>query len=237
MVNGQWMLKAHDWKHHGLAFTKSPARREYILCNGKNLLSVSQISDKGTKLEFLSKIYTINNLVIDEVVLVAKRYKNIYVADFESLQSGDLSCLKAVDDDAEMWHRRLGHASFTLLNKLVQKDLVRGLPKSKFVEHKVCDSCARGKYVKSSFKPKKDVNTLKPLVLLYMDLCGPMRVQSRGGKRYIFVIVDDYSRSTWTLFLRKKDETFEVFCSLCEENSSENGIKSSMHLIRSWNRI
>ncbi|XP_070022935.1 uncharacterized protein [Nicotiana sylvestris] len=139
------------------------------------------------------------------------RYKNIYVADFESLQSGDLSCLKVVDDEAELWHRRLGHTSFSLLNKLIQKDMVRGLPMSKFKEHKVCDACAIGKYVKSSFKSKKDVSTSKPLDLLHMDLCGPMRVQNRGGKGYIFVIVDDYSRFIWTLFLRTKDETFKVF--------------------------
>ncbi|GJT56232.1 integrase, catalytic region, zinc finger, CCHC-type containing protein [Tanacetum coccineum] len=40
-----------------------------------------------------------------------------------------------------------------------------------------------------------------------MDLCGPMRVQSINGKKYILVIVDDYSRFTWVKFLRSKDET------------------------------
>ena len=44
-----------------------------------------------------------------------------------------------------------------------------------------------------------------------MDLCGPMRIMSRGGKRYVLVIVDDYSHFTWTLFLVSKDETFEKF--------------------------
>ncbi|XP_070015298.1 uncharacterized protein [Nicotiana sylvestris] len=67
-----------------------------------SLLSVSQICDKGNKVEFLSKICTVTNLVTGEVVLVAKRYKNIYVADFESIQSSDLSCLKVVDDDVEL---------------------------------------------------------------------------------------------------------------------------------------
>nr|GEZ37144.1 hypothetical protein [Tanacetum cinerariifolium] len=43
-----------------------------------------------------------------------------------------------------------------------------------------------------------------------MDLCGPMRVASINGKKYILVIVDDYSRYTWTLFLRSKDETPEL---------------------------
>ncbi|XP_070029457.1 uncharacterized protein [Nicotiana sylvestris] len=86
-------------------------------------------------------------------------------------KNGDLSCLSAVDDDVELWNRRLGHASFTLLNKLVRKDLVHGLPKSSFKDHKVCDACVKGKKVRSSFKPKKEVSTARPFDLLYMDLC------------------------------------------------------------------
>nr|XP_016478136.1 PREDICTED: uncharacterized protein LOC107799530 [Nicotiana tabacum] len=126
-------------------------------------------------------------------------------------ENGNLNCLSAIDDAVELWHRRLGHASFTFLNKLVRKDLFRGLPKSSFKDHKVCDTCVKGKQVRSSFKPKKEVSTSRSLDILHMDLCGPMGVASRGGKKYIFVIVDDYSRFTWTLFLRTKGEIFEVF--------------------------
>ncbi|GKF80096.1 putative ribonuclease H-like domain-containing protein [Tanacetum coccineum] len=43
-----------------------------------------------------------------------------------------------------------------------------------------------------------------------MDLCGPMRIKSINGKKYILVIIDDYSRYTWTFFLRTKDETPEL---------------------------
>ncbi|GKC46718.1 copia protein [Tanacetum coccineum] len=43
-----------------------------------------------------------------------------------------------------------------------------------------------------------------------MDLCGPIRVESINGKKYILVIVDDYSRYTWVYFLRTKDETLEM---------------------------
>ncbi|GJU53005.1 putative ribonuclease H-like domain-containing protein [Tanacetum coccineum] len=39
-----------------------------------------------------------------------------------------------------------------------------------------------------------------------MDLCGPMRVASVNGKKYIIVIIDDYSRFTWVKCLRSKDE-------------------------------
>ncbi|XP_070017440.1 intracellular protein transport protein USO1-like [Nicotiana sylvestris] len=116
----------------GKSLTHSIENVYYVNGLKYSLLSVSQICDKENKVEFLSKICTVTNLVTGEVVLEVKRYKNIYVADFESIQSGDLSCLKVVDDDAELWHRRLGHASFSLLNKLIQKDLVRGLSMSKF---------------------------------------------------------------------------------------------------------
>ncbi|GJU70700.1 retrovirus-related pol polyprotein from transposon TNT 1-94 [Tanacetum coccineum] len=50
---------------------------------------------------------------------------------------------------------------------------------------------------------------MEVLHTLHMDMCGPMRVQSINGKKYILVIVDDYSRFTWVKFLRSKDETPE----------------------------
>nr|GEV73489.1 Gag-Pol polyprotein [Tanacetum cinerariifolium] len=62
----------------------------------------------------------------------------------------------------------------------------------------------------SSFKTKTIPSSKGRLNFLHMDLCGPMRVASINRKKYILVIVDDYSRYTWTLFLRSKDETPEV---------------------------
>ncbi|GJW99021.1 retrovirus-related pol polyprotein from transposon TNT 1-94 [Tanacetum coccineum] len=47
-----------------------------------------------------------------------------------------------------------------------------------------------------------------------MDLCGPMRVESINGKKYILVIVDDFSRFTWVKFLRSKDEALEFIINL-----------------------
>ncbi|GKE80549.1 putative ribonuclease H-like domain-containing protein [Tanacetum coccineum] len=63
-----------------------------------------------------------------------------------------------------------------------------------------------GKSKKKPHKPKsKDTNQEK-LYLLHIDLCRPMRVTSINGKKYIIIIVDDYSRFTWVKFLRSKDE-------------------------------
>jgi hypothetical protein len=61
------------------------------------------------------------------------------------------------------------------------------------------------------------VNTMmieQPGQLLHMDTLGPSRVRSMGGKWYVLVIVDDYSRYSWVFFLESKDEVFEQFQSL-----------------------
>ncbi|GJW31118.1 retrovirus-related pol polyprotein from transposon TNT 1-94 [Tanacetum coccineum] len=81
---------------------------------------------------------------------------------------------------------------------------------------------------RSLFKSKTVPCSKGRLNLLHMDLCGPMRVASINGKRYILVIVDDYSRYTWTLFLCSKDETPEVlkdFLMMIQRNlQAPNGV-------------
>ncbi|GKF15700.1 retrovirus-related pol polyprotein from transposon TNT 1-94, partial [Tanacetum coccineum] len=85
-----------------------------------------------------------------------------------------------------------------------RQGLVRGLPKLKFEKDHLCSACAMGKSKKKPHKPKsEDTNQEK---LLHMDLCVPMHVASVNGKKYILVIVDDYSRFTWVKCLRSKDE-------------------------------
>ena len=93
-----------------------------------------------------------------------------------------------------LWHRKLGLASFSILNRLVKFDLVDGLPKIKFTQHEICDACARDKQSRSTLKPKHVVSTSKPFDLVHMDLFGPTRTLSLNGKRFGLVIVDDYSR-------------------------------------------
>nr|GEX66603.1 ribonuclease H-like domain-containing protein [Tanacetum cinerariifolium] len=70
-------------------------------------------------------------------------------------------------------------------------------------------ACQLGKRKKHTHKSKAENTNLEVLHTFHMDLCGPMRVQTINGKKYILVIVDDYSRFTWVKFLRSKDETLE----------------------------
>nr|GEV98833.1 retrovirus-related Pol polyprotein from transposon TNT 1-94 [Tanacetum cinerariifolium] len=132
-----------------------------------------------------------------------------------------------------LWHRHLSHLNFGAINHLARQGLVRGLPKLKFEKDHLCSACAMGKSKKKSHKPKfKDTNQEK-LYLLHMDLCGPMRVESVNGKKYILVIVDDYSRFTWVKCLRSKDETPDFIIKFLK--MIQVRLKVTVHRIRTDN--
>nr|GEX01736.1 retrovirus-related Pol polyprotein from transposon TNT 1-94 [Tanacetum cinerariifolium] len=108
-----------------------------------------------------------------------------------------------------LWHQRLSHLNFDTINDLVKNDLVSGLPKFKYHKEHHCPSCEQGKSKRASHPPKPVSNSRQRLHLLHMDLCGQVRIASINGKRYVLVIVDDYSHYTWVHFLRSKDEAPE----------------------------
>ena len=157
-----------------------------------NLLSVSQLCDKGHKVVFDKDKCVVQDEESGKCILTAPRPDNVYIVHTNHVVGESLKCLKALKDDSKLWHRKLGHVSFHTLNKLVSKDLVRGLPPIKFKEEELCKACTQGKQTRSSFKPKKVVSTTRPIELLHMDLCGPVRVRSPKGKQYILVIVDEF---------------------------------------------
>nr|GEU43082.1 Gag-Pol polyprotein [Tanacetum cinerariifolium] len=92
---------------------------------------------------------------------------------------------------------------------MLRQRLRRSFPDSNLKKDHLRSACQLGKSKKYAHK-SKTVNTIKEVLhTLHMDLCGPMRVQSINGKKYILVIIDDYSKFTWVKFLRTKDETLE----------------------------
>nr|GEV49442.1 hypothetical protein [Tanacetum cinerariifolium] len=100
-----------------------------------------------------------------------------------------------------LWHQRLSHLNFATINNLVKNNLVQGRPKIKFKKDHLCSAYEQGKIHRKHHKSKTAFALNKPLYLLHMDLCGPMRVESINGKRYVLVVVDDYSWHTWVFFL------------------------------------
>ncbi|GJR11467.1 retrovirus-related pol polyprotein from transposon TNT 1-94 [Tanacetum coccineum] len=119
-------------------------------------------------------------------LLIGNGGSNLYTISLQETSSPTpiSFMVKASPTAAWLWHRRLSHLNFDTINLISKKDIINGLPQFKYVKDQLCSSCE-------------------------LDLCGPMRIESINGNKYILVIVDDYSRYTWTHFLRSKDETPE----------------------------
>nr|GFB83228.1 retrotransposon protein, putative, Ty1-copia subclass [Tanacetum cinerariifolium] len=117
---------------------------------------------------------------------------------------------RATSTKSWLWHQRLSYLNFDTINDLAKNDLVTSLPKFKYHKEHLYPSCEQGKSKRASHPPKPVPNSRQRLHLLHMDLCGPMRIASIKGNRYVLVTVDNYPRYTWVQFLRSKDEALEV---------------------------
>nr|GEW08887.1 hypothetical protein [Tanacetum cinerariifolium] len=136
--------------------------------------------------------YHIGNVMISRVYHMEGLGHNLFsVGKFYD------SNLEASKTKSWLWHRCLSHLNFGTISYFARHGLVRGPPMLKFEKDCLCSACAMGKSKKKPHKPKSVDTNQKKLYLLHMDLCGPMRVTSVNGKKYILVIVDDYSRFTW----------------------------------------
>ncbi|GJZ17062.1 retrovirus-related pol polyprotein from transposon TNT 1-94 [Tanacetum coccineum] len=152
----------------------------YVEGIGHNLFSVGQFCSADLEVVFQKNTCLIHNLEGVDL-LSGFRNTNLYIISLDEMLKTSPVCLLSKASKTKSW---LWHCRLSHLN----------FEKSK----------------KSSNQPKSEDTNQEKLYLLHMDLCGPMRVASIKGKRYILVIVDDYSSFTWVRFLRTKDEALEA---------------------------
>nr|GEY96986.1 integrase, catalytic region, zinc finger, CCHC-type, peptidase aspartic, catalytic [Tanacetum cinerariifolium] len=156
----------------------------YVEGLGHNLFNVGQFCDKGLEVAFRkSTCFVRNENYVD--LIIGDRSSNLYTIALNEVASNSLTCLLASSLQSWLWHQRLSHLNFTTINNLVKNNLVQGLPKMKFEKDHLCSACEQGKIHRKHHKSKTAFASKKPLYLLHMDLCGPMRVESINGKRYV----------------------------------------------------
>nr|GEV02677.1 ribonuclease H-like domain-containing protein [Tanacetum cinerariifolium] len=167
--------------------------------------------------------------------LQGSRTTNLYSISLNDMLSASPVCLltKASSTKSWLWHRRLNHLNFGTLNELARNDLVRGLPLLKYDKDHLCPSYQLEKSKKASHPLKTENSNKEILNLLHMDLCRPMRTKSINKKRYVLVIVDDYTRFGWVRFLRTQDETPTVFEKFLK--NSQLALKATVYTIRTDN--
>ena len=184
-----------------------------------NLLSVSQIVKKGNSVYFDSKgcqIFTNDKQLIATASHVGDMFK-LNRPSVDVSMVGNVNVKKSKAEDSNLWHRRMGHLNFESLLKL--RDCVPGFDLKKTSKE-------------MSFKDK-GTRATEVLEIIHGDLCGPIDVVSRGGARYIMVLVDDFSRKVFVYFLKAKSEAFEKFVEF--KNLTERQLNKKMKILRTDN--
>nr|GEY89782.1 ribonuclease H-like domain, reverse transcriptase, RNA-dependent DNA polymerase [Tanacetum cinerariifolium] len=98
------------------------------------------------------------------------------------------------------------------------------------VSGKVCNVCLIGKHSRAPFPKKAKARSTSPLDLVYGDLCGPITPPTPSRKKYIFLLVDDYSRYMWVYLLTRKDQACDTFKEY--KNSIENELRTTLKMLR-----
>jgi hypothetical protein len=202
-----------------------PKLNDVLLVKGltANLISISQLCDQGLKVNFTKSECLITNDKNTVIMKGARSKDNCYLWIPQETAHSSITNLLSKEDEVRLWHQKLGHLHLKGMKRIIAEDAIRGIPKLSIEEGSICGECQVGKQTKMSHPRLEHQTTTKVLELLHMDLMGPMQVESLGGKRYAFVVVDDFSRYTWINFIREKSDTFEVFKELCLKMQREKG--------------
>ena len=181
----------------------------YVPSMKKNLISVGSIADSGRIVVFTaSHCYVYDKYHPNQVIVngIWDPLNGLY-----RLHDGIHANSVEMIDTAKLWHRRLGHLSYTGMKVLSSSDKVQGLPNLDCTQ-KVCECCLAGRQHRERFPRKSETRASKQGEKVHTDIIGPMPHMSLGGSRYALVFTDDFSRKSWIYFLRQKGETFDKFC-------------------------
>ena len=196
-----------------------------------NLLSLGRLAERGTKTELTAAgcaLIAPNGTVVAHTIrgadklyrLTARAHRHTAV-DIAVAAVADVAAATTVAGNSVDWHARFGHADIRAILRLFQSGMTVTANRAKAIAaikasaaataH--CEACLRGKQPREALTGSADGATRgeRPLALVHIDLCGPFRTTSRGGARYLCVIVDDYTRYVWARAISTKDAAFDAF--------------------------
>ncbi|CAI7728504.1 unnamed protein product [Closterium sp. NIES-53] len=169
-----------------------------------NLLSVTQLAKKGVKVTIDDAKMNLfwQGKQFAQGVLNGELYQlktHPRVAS-SNVAQGSKATLK-------VWHNRLAHANYESVKELANKGLAKGFDVAAGDDEKgVCVACVEGKMARKPFGSRTSPLAKDPLALVHMDVCGPMRHTSKGGARFLLVMLDDATRMCWTRLLKAKGD-------------------------------
>ena len=128
-----------------------------------------------------------------------------YMDDFNSSQAHHMHHASIKEKQIGLWHRRLGHPSFSYM-KYLFPDLFSKLLDSGFK----CDTCILAKSHRVSYSTSLNKSDI-PFSLIHSDVWGPSPITTSSGIRWFVTFINDCTRMTWLYLLKHKDYVFSVF--------------------------
>ena len=193
------------------------------------LISVSSVTrDSNVLVHFYSQLCWItdklSSVTLARGTLVSA--KNLYALTIHKLRTEHVYSL-AYSPDLSTWHKRLGHANFQAIAAMARKGTIAGMPSSFPNQPPKCDSCILGKQTKTPVPKVREAGrrATKKLEKVWVDLTGPMAVQSRTGNNYMMNIVDDYTNHPWSIPLKNKGEAYRYLKAWETARETETGLK------------
>lgn len=197
----------------------------------KNLLSIAQLTSSGYYVLFGPKdvkVYKDQVEIMEKPIMKGQRSKSVYVMSAETAYIDKTR----KNETADLWHMRLSHVSYSKLDMMMKKSMVRGLPQLEVRTETVCAGCQYGKAHQLPYEESKFKAT-EALQLVHSDVFGPVKQASNSGKKYMVTFIDTFSRYTWVYFMKEKSETFSKFKEFKEVAEAET--KKSIGCLRTDN--
>ena len=196
----------------------------------KNLKSGSLLSKKGFKLVFVSDnfILTKNGMYVGKGYMSNGLFKMnvmIVVSPIKNINKKNTSSAYMLES-SNAWHDRLRHVNYDTLRRLINMEC---FPNFKIDPNHKCEICVESKLTRTSFQSIE--RSSEPLELIHSDICDLKFIQTRGGKKYFFTLIDDCLRYCYVYLLRSKDEALEMFQHF--KNEVENQLVRKFKVIRS----
>ena len=155
-----------------------------------NLRSISQICDQDFMVLFSKGKCLAMNESRKKLISGVRTLDNCYGL----VPDADIVCNNIRFPNEDLWHQQMGHASYKHLSIVSKHESVLGIPKLSRISNVVCGPCQLEKQTKAKHFSTQTSATSRPLELLHLDLMGPTKTESLGGKRYVMVVVDDFTR-------------------------------------------
>ena len=193
----------------------------------RNLVSVSCLVEHGLTVQFNSSVsirskssFICSGDLMNNLYFLSPLSYDINVIEIVENEHNHLAKERKVSNETYLWHLRLGHINPNRIHGLVKNGILNSLA---FEPIPMCESCLEGKMTKRAFKAK-GYRATKSLELVHTDVCGPMRVQARGGYEYFVTFTDDYLRYGFVYLMHQKSETFDKFRKYKAEVEKQLGV-------------